>query len=223
MKNFYLITLALFLLTTITSAQDRLPQDYTSPDEVITLSADMTFDQAFDILSRISYEKENKTIIDPAKRKGRIDVQIVNLPWKNAFEVILKAHRLGYVEHEQFYEITGEAVQKSPEEMIISLTSREVLIEAVFFEADKSALAESGIDWTFLMSSSTFSGSFGVDGATGVSDEIVEGSFGYNNNTGTGEMDVTGMLRAFESKNLGRILAQPQIIVISGKEGKIQV
>jgi len=223
MKNFYLPIIALILLTTSLSAQDRLPKDYTSPDEIITLSADMTFDQAFDILSRIAYEKEGKTIIDPAKRKGRIDVSIVNLPWKSAFEVILKAHRLSYIEHEQFYEVTGQAAQLNPEEMKISLTSREVLIEAIFFEADKSALAESGIDWEAIVSSGSVTGSFAVNGASAVSDEIVEGNAVYGTSKNDVDYDIAGMLRAFDSKNLGRILAQPQIIVVSGKQGKIQV
>lgn len=205
------------------AAQDRLPQEYISPDEIITLSADMSFDQAFEILSKIAYEKEGKTIIDPAKRQGRIDVQIVNLPWKKAFEVILKAHRLSYKEHEKFYEVIGETTKVDPSKVEVSLSSREVRIQAIFFEADRRALAESGIDWSFLRSGSVLSGSFGVSGATGVSDEIVEGNLSYTKTIEGADYEISGMLRAFESMNLGRILAQPEIVVISGREGRIQV
>lgn len=211
------------LITYGAVAQDRLPQEYISPDEIITLSADMSFEQAFEILSKISYEKEGKTIIDPAKRQGRIDVQIVNLPWKKAFEVILKAHRLSYKEHEKFYEVIGESQKLDPSKIEVSLSTREVRIEAIFFEGDRGVLAESGIDWSFLGAGNLVSGSFSVKGATGVSDEIVEGSANYTETVEGIDYEIGGMLRAFESQDLGRILAQPEIVVVSGRQGRIQV
>jgi type IV pilus assembly protein PilQ len=210
------------MLTSLASAQNRLPQEYVSPDEIITLSADMTFDEAFEILSQIAYKKEGKTIIDPAKRQGRIDVEIVNLPWKKAFEVILKAHRLTYEEHEKFYEVVGEA-EKTGDEVQISLSSREVHIEAIFFEGDRRALAEAGIDWSFSRAGNLITGTFGIKGGSAVSDEIVQGDGSYSENIEGVDYDFTGMFRAFESRNLGRILAQPEIVVVSGKQGRIQV
>ncbi|TKJ39737.1 hypothetical protein CEE37_10695 [candidate division LCP-89 bacterium B3_LCP] len=223
MKQFLLCSLLLWILTLPLSGQNRLPTGYTSADEIITLSPDMSFAEAFEILSKISGAKEDKIIIDPNKRQGRIDVQIVNLPWKNAFEVILKAHRLEYKEHEKFYEVIGGSEITEPDKENITLSSREVRIEAIFFEGDRSALAESGIDWSFLQSSNTFSTTIGMKGATGVSDDIVEGDFSFTNNNGGSEIGISGMFRAFEAANLGRILAQPQIVVVSGRQGRIQV
>lgn len=223
MKRIILGLLLIIALLVSSAAQDRLPKDYISPDEIITLSADLTFDQAFEILSKIAFDKAGKIIIDPAKRQGRIDVQIVNLPWKNAFEVILKAHRLSYKEHEHFFEVIGEAEQLQPDKASISLASREIRIKAVFFEGDRQALAEAGVDWSFLRSSAYASASFSVNGATGVSDEIVEGGAGYSKTVSGAEYSFEGMFRAFESQNLGRILAQPEIVVVSGREGRIQV
>ncbi len=223
MKSIFSGVLLCLIVVVTTQAQDRLPKVYHAADEIITLSADMSFEQAFQILSVISLKKEGKTIIDPAKRQSRIDVVINNLPWKKAFEVILKAHRLTYKEHEQFFEVIGEAEKSQSGEVIITLSTREVHIEAIFFEADRRALAESGIDWSFLRSSNIWGGSFGVNGATQVSDEIVDGSFQYSKNVDGTTFDLSGILRAFESKNIGRVLAQPEIIVISGKEGRIQV
>jgi type IV pilus assembly protein PilQ len=223
MKVTFKAAIALLVLIVGVKAQNQLPKDYQSPDEIITLSADMTFEEAFEILSKVAYKAEGKTIIDPLKRQGRIDVQIVNLPWKKAFEIILKAHRLSYKEHEKFYEVVGEAEQIRPGEMLPSLSTREVRIEAIFFEANRQRLAEAGIDWSFLYSSNTLSSSFGVDGATGVSDEIVEGNLNYSTLQDGTEYTISSVLRAFESRNLGRILAQPEIVVTSGKEGRIQV
>jgi general secretion pathway protein D len=218
-----LFTLLMAVLILPVAAQNKLPQEYTTADEIITLSADMSFEQAFIILSKISIAKEGKIIIDPAKRQGRIDVDIVNLPWKKAFEVILKAHRLKYVEHEKFYEVVGDVEQVSEDKTKVTMTSREVRIEAIFFEGDRHALAESGVDWSFLRSGNTMSGGFTVNGASSVSSDIVEGNLSYSTNSGGIDYTVSGMFKAFESQNLGRILAQPYIVVLSGREGRIQV
>ncbi|MFH1861760.1 MAG: type II and III secretion system protein, partial [bacterium] len=176
-----------------------------------------------EILSKIAFEQEDKIIIDPMKRQGRIDVSIVNLPWKKALEVILKAHRLSFVEHEKFYEVSGELGQTETAKKEVTLSSREVRIEAIFFEGDRRALAEAGIDWSVLTSSSSLAGSFSVAGGTAVTSEIAEGSLSYSKILGGTDFSIDGMLRAFESENLGKILAQPEIVVLSGKTGRIQV
>jgi len=204
-------------------SQNRLPQEYISADEIITLSPDMTFDEAFQILSAISYKKDGRIILDPLKNQGQIDIAVTNLPWKKAFEVILKIHNLTYVEHEKFYEVVGEVQKDEAGKERITAKSREIRIEAVFFEADRGKLAEAGIDWSFLREGLTWSGGFGIKGASNVSSEMVEGNITYGKQTNGVDYTVTGMLRAFESENLGRILAQPQVVVLSGKEGRIQV
>ncbi len=211
------------ILTSCAFGQNRLPQEYISADEIITLSSDMSFEQAFTVLSKVAFEKEGKTIIDPLKHQGRIDVEIVNLPWKKAFEIILKAHRLQYVEHEKFYEVTGEPQEVSADKKPVTVSSREIRIEAVFFEGDRHALSEAGVDWSFLRSGNTWNGGFSVNGANEVTSNIVEGNLSYTENSGGIEYDVSSVLKAFESENLGRILAQPQIVVLSGREGRIQV
>jgi general secretion pathway protein D len=215
------------LLTVPNFAQNRLPQEYLAPDEIITLSSSMSFEQAFDILSKILEKKEGKTIIDPMHRQGQIDVEIVNLPWKKALEVILKANRLSYVEHEKYYEIVGESKPVSPEEEKIGLDSREIRIEAIFFEGDRQALKEVGIDWTALITrtNSGDTSSIAFRGASQVSDDILEGHFQYSTSDVFDKynLEMTSMLRFFEKNDLGKILAHPQLVVLSGKEGRIQV
>jgi type IV pilus assembly protein PilQ len=223
MRRNLLIILLLTAPALMLSAQNRLPQEYTSPDEIITLSADMTFEQAFEILSKISNKKEGRIIIDPLRHQGRIDVDIINLPWKRALDVILKAHHLRYAVHEKFYEVTGEPQQIDADKAPITSVSREIRIEAVFFEGDRHALSEAGIDWSVLREGSKLTSGFEVNGATSTSSNLVEGSVNYTNKVGNADLTLTGLLRAYESQNLGRILAQPEIVVLSGKEGRIQV
>ncbi len=224
MRFLTLAFLISILLAMTAIAQNRLPQEYVAPGEIITLSSTMSFEQAFSILSTISDKKEGKTIIDPLRRGGQIDVEIVNLPWKKALEIILMANRLSYVEHEKFYEIVGESKKVSPEEEPIKLSSREVRIDAIFFEGDRQALLEAGIDWTAWLSGGNWdSASFSVRGTNRIIDDVVEGYADYRNEIDIYDVGVVTTLRAYEEDALGRILAQPQLVVLSGREGRIQV
>jgi type IV pilus assembly protein PilQ len=184
----------------------------------------MSFEQAFNILSTISDRTEGKTIIDPLRRGGQINVEIKNLPWKKALEVILLANRLSYIEHEKFYEITGEQKPVKPEEEPIKLTSREIRIDAVFFEANRQALLDVGVNWSALFFGGNWDTTgFALNGADEVLDDIVEGRGSYSNSVDNYSYTVTGLVHALERDELGRVLAQPQLTVLSGKEGRIQV
>ena len=224
MRFLTLAMLISILLAMTVGAQNRLPQEYVAPDEIITLSSTMSFEQAFSILSTISDKKEGKTIIDPLRRAGQINVEIVNLPWKKALEVILMANRLSYIEHEKFYEIMGEPTKVTPGEEPIKLSSREVRIDAIFFEGDRQALIEAGVDWTAWLSGGHWdSASFSVRGTNPILEDVVEGHADYRNEIDIYDVGVVTTLRAYEEDNLGRILAQPQLVVLSGREGRIQV
>jgi type IV pilus assembly protein PilQ len=223
MKKSTLLILLLMATAGLSPAQERRSQESSPPTDVVTLSPDMTFPQAFEVLSRVAYAREGKTIIDPLKHTGMIEVEIDALPWKKAFDVILKAHRLDFTVHEKFYEVTGEPVLTADEKKAPTLKSREVRIEAIFFEGNRSELAEAGIDWSVLVSQANKSIGFAVNGASEVQSQIVEATGAYGSQKGRSHYDLSGLLRAYESEDLGRVLAQPQIAVMSGKDGRIQV
>jgi type IV pilus assembly protein PilQ len=65
--------------------------------------------------------------------------------------------------------------------------------------------------------------SVSVNAADEILDDIVEGAAQYSNEIDNYDYSITALLRAFEKDELGRILAQPQLVVLSGKEGRIQV
>jgi general secretion pathway protein D len=224
MKKSHLLILLLMALAVSTNAQERLPQDYTPPTDIVTLSPDMTFPQAFEVLSKVAYAREGRIIIDPLKHTERIDVEIVGLPWRKALDVILKAHRLAYLQHEKFYEVTGEPEAAGALSLEPTLDSREVRIEAIFFEGDRHELDETGVDWTAVVGGSNWNSSgFGVNAASVITDNIVQGNVNYHSTHKGTTYDLTALLKAYESENLGRILARPQVVVLTGKEGRIQV
>jgi len=239
MRRLSIVCFSILCLAFGAMGQNKLPQEYFTSDEIVTLSASTTFEQAFSVLSQIAERKEGKTIIDPLRREGKIDVEIDNLPWKKALDVVLKANRLSYIEHEKYYEIIGEPEKESPDKAPPKLNSREIRIEAIFFEGNREALMEAGIDWSVftqwgpklvdrrfpdlpeLWKFNEAGG--GVSSGSEVSDDIVEAGGQLVGTIDGTDYTVAAMLRAFEKNDLGKILSQPQVVVLSGKEGRIQV
>ena len=218
-------------LSAIVNPQDRLPEEeYTPPDQLISVKSDLDYSTAVDLLSEFSIQFIGKPIHDPAKREGKVGIDIQSLAWRKALEMILSKRGLWYVEKEHFLEII-EASEESTayddksfldigDGAKLSIKTREVKIEAIFFEGDRKTLKEIGIDW-----STFYQGDVDISadqvGALSLSEDflslkikIPERLYG---------VDVDGLLRVFDSRNYGKVLAQPHIMVMEGKEGTIQV
>ncbi|MCH8871521.1 type II and III secretion system protein, partial [candidate division KSB1 bacterium] len=94
--------------------------------------------------------------------------------------------------------------------------TKEIEIHAIFFEADYQSLLESGIDWSALEGGRIrFEGNFGS--------EVSQDLFNAGYVDSFGNWDVFALLRVFESLNKGEIIANPQIRVLDGQQGKIKV
>jgi type II secretory pathway component GspD/PulD (secretin) len=87
-----------------------------------------------------------------------------------------------------------------------------------FFQADYETLHEMGIDWTTFKN-----GTVRVQtlGASNVGKDFLRAS--YNGAFQGNTINVSALLRLFESKNKGEVLARPQIRVMDGEKGKIKV
>ncbi len=209
------------------------PIEHTSVDELVSLSSGTPFAQGLFILSKFSNKFEKKIIIDPNKHKGNIGVDIENMDWKKAFEMILRANGLWFVSYDTYYEVIEPAVEvvtqksKGETKKKIGLTpdTREVRIKATFFEGDRHFLHELGIDWTTMKS-----GSLNVDARSPGHQKIMDpevraaldtytGGFGQT----FGDVRVEALLDALESAEKGRIIATPEIVVMVGKSAKVLV
>lgn len=206
------------LISLPAGAQERFPARAYSPDELISFTRETPIKMALQILNTYAQRYENRIIIDKKERNRPIGVDVEKMHWKRAFEYILRSNMLKYETHEKYYEILelGEQ-EKEPEEEGVTFETREVEIKAVFFQADYETLFELGIDW------STFhNGKVEVRtlGATSVAQEFFRIS---GRETINGKVRVDALLRAFESRSKGEVIARPQIRVIDGEEGKIKV
>jgi general secretion pathway protein D len=153
------------------------------------------------------------------RRTNPIGVVIDNMYWKKALEYILTSNGLQYKIYDRYYEITGgeeEGLTGVDKETQITPRSKEVRIEAIFFEADRKTLTQIGIDWTSLKQ-----GKVKVDVTTtsNLADQAITGEY----SSSTGIWDVTALMKAMESLSKGEVISKPQIKVISGRAGKVKV
>lgn len=238
-------------------------REYTNPDEIVAFNKNTTYNEAIEIINTFAQEFENKFIIDKSAYSGEIGVNLPAMHWMDALEYIMRFQNLELTEYEDFYEITvpapvttqnvsagGNAAQATGGQgaaaaniLAATTQTREVRINATFFEGNKRALQEIGIDWSTLTSDAPdnitdFVGSDGQETvpSSDLSDQFVSinsynaanvSQNAFNALVNLGEygpgISVQALFRAFEADNLGKVLATPSIKVVDGEEGNIQV
>ncbi|MEX0724582.1 MAG: type II and III secretion system protein [Gracilimonas sp.] len=234
-------------------------REYTNPDEIVAFNRTTTYNEAIEIINTFAQEYENKFIVDKSAYSGEIGVNLPAMHWKDALDYIMRFQNLELMEYNEYYEITVPAPQTTSQtgntgqaatqgggqgnEVLATTQTREVRINATFFEGNKRALQEIGIDWSTLTSDTPdnvgdFVGNEGQESipSSDFSDQFVSvNSFNaanvsqnaFNAIVNLGEVgpgiSVQALFRAFEADNLGKVLATPSIKVVDGEEGNIQV
>ncbi|MBN1540558.1 type II and III secretion system protein [candidate division KSB1 bacterium] len=199
-------------------AQEEAPREY-DPEEYISLNSSMTMDVAFEIINGFAQKYENKLLIDSEEHRQPIGVVVDHMHWKRALEYILRSNQLEYSEHPRHYQITSGKSEKKDGGLdeIINLGTREIEINAVFFEADYGTISEFGIDW-----SSLYDGKVKLRIGSSAGEQVSQGLFRAQVVTEK-ILKVDALIQAFESWERGQILARPQIRIMDGQEGKIKV
>jgi type II secretory pathway component GspD/PulD (secretin) len=126
----------------------------------------------------------------------------------------------------------------------VLLKQRDVKISTVFFTVDVVKSYNAGINWSFFYSGDTTqAGSrptqFGTDFYGGFTDPKAQTSGSGSSSSGTATAispgffgrfapaisftNISALINFFQSNQLGDVLSGPQIVVSSGKQGKIQV
>lgn len=190
------------------------------PDEMISMTRSMPFNQAIMIFNDLAQRKLNKILIDPRQRVIPIGIDIENMHWLDALEMILRQNGLWYEENPDHILITEEgggdqlsSEERSSQQMF---RTREVLISAMFFEADLNKVRSLGMDWSFVNPDSLIS--VVMDAAQDAAG-VLTVSGKQENSSGTLE----GAFKVFESRSLGEVIASPRVSVASETEGRIQI
>ena len=159
MKTKTIKALILFLVcfTSISFSQNNIPREYVPPEELVSFHSEIDLATALDLLSEYAIQYVKKPIYDPQKRTGPIGIDIRSQPWKKVLGLILSRRGLWYVEKTRYIEIvnaaeveaslTGKSTISLDTGVDLKPNSREVKIETIFFEGDRKALSEIGLDW----------------------------------------------------------------------------
>lgn len=207
---------------------------YPDSENIVTISKNASVNQAIEILSRISKQTINKVIILDQEILAPVGLEITNLNWYKALEIIARLHNLEIIEREEFIKLVPQVTNdKELPDILrgVDFTTREVTISAVFFELDVNKAKERGINWRLLFSKG------GGDGILQVGDipkdvfnpdyENIDRSFivgGKGSFKSLGAVvNAIAIFNMLESDQLGEIIASPQITVKDRVKGEIQV
>lgn len=245
----------------LSQSPEQIPREYTNPEEMISFDRNTPFEDAIEVLSNYAQQFDNRFIIDRTNTSGAIGVSLPAMHWKDALNYIMRVQNLVVLESDDILEIvtreeaeelsgdSGEEVSRSGDNgleldgITIGTGTREVRINATFFEGSKRALREIGVDWSTLTSNAPenlqdFIGDDGDESLPGTdfggqfvsvnsraAQNVSQNVFNSIVNFGDvgGGIEVQALFSAFEADNLGEILATPSVKVMDGEEGRIQV
>lgn len=213
----------IFLVISAATAQMRPPDQFNRQHEIVSMASSVDFPTAIELLSEYAIESRGKPIYDPTSQSGKINVDVNNLPWEKALEIILSRRGLWYEERQHYLQIIKPDAADEEDEMTgikVGTDSREIQIETIFFEGNRRELNEIGIDW-----STFYRGEIDLTahqlGALEVTDEQFMVGVKIPDRLFSVDLDI--LLRAFDSQSIGDVLAQPRVVVTEGNTGKIQV
>lgn len=235
-----IIIILAFLVAAIPSFGQRQLEkslnEYVNPDELVTIAEYTPFDKALEVLSQISERKTGKKIVSTAGVTSPIGVEINKLPYMKALVIIVQYNNLEYEEKESVIVVRKKisAEKGLTEDNYATVDSREVKISAIFFEADVSELRERGINWEWLMSSNGVSVGSNLRSFTEEQEQQSStqqqqnppeflANAGGDFSSGNWSGNVQGVLKFFESENLGEVIARPKVTVRDKMKGRIQI
>jgi type IV pilus assembly protein PilQ len=246
MKNIitYLVLSFFFVLQAFPQQYwERQFKTYQNPDELVTMSETLPFNQAIELLSKVSESVTGKRIVSTSEKTDPIGIEITNMPYDKALLMIVNFAGLQYEMKDDVIIVKskeGSQVEETPE-TYAPVTTREVKISAVFFELDVQAARDLGVSWEFLFSgektdlagllrtrtesSQSQSGTGGTGGSSTTGGLQPDFNLGVKSAFTAGDFfgEATAIFRFFEQNDMGEIISNPSIVVRDRNEGNIQI
>ncbi|MBE0552000.1 MAG: type II and III secretion system protein [Ignavibacterium sp.] len=209
---------------------ERRLKDYNNPDELVTMSQTLPFNEAIALLSKVSESTTGKRIVSTVTSDQPIGFEVESMPYDKALFMIVQYNGFLIEEKEDVIvvkRVQGEEVK--PEDIYASVDSREVKISAVFFEVDVAKTKEIGVDWKVLLSQNglNLGSDLNTQSIKTTEEQVLPSQF---NLSGMGDFKLgdfygqaTAMFRFFEREGLGEIISSPNIVIRDKKQGRIQV
>ncbi len=251
MKKIILAVTLVFIITAQIFSQQNVEQKlktYQNPEEMVTLSPTIPFNQAIDLISKVSEKSTGRTIVSTVSIDSAIGITINNMNYMQALNIIVKMAGLYYEQKPDVIIIKRSQVleKKRTADNYAPVDAREVRISAVFFESDVNKSKQAGIDWQTIFSKDGFQFGFkngestaqatggtstggtstggtgtSTTNANATSPEFKVGATG-SFNLGSYFGKATAIFKLLENENLGEIIASPNITVLDGTEARLQ-
>lgn len=239
-----IIILLMLLISFRGNAQNYLEKTLTgqvNPDQMVTLSAALPFNQAVELLNKVSEKATGKKIVSLADYNAPIGIEINNMYYEKALDIIVKYAGLVYENKSDMIvikKVNQPEETKKDMDNYASIDSREVKISAIFFESDVNKARQMGINWQFLLSKNglDLGGQLGnatqgnTSSSSGTGTQTTDQTTSGGNLNATSSFDLggffgkaTALFNFLESENVGEVITAPSTTVRDGKEGKIQV
>jgi type IV pilus assembly protein PilQ len=240
MKNIitYLVLSVFFILSAYPQQYwERQFKTYQNPDELVTMSETLPFDQAIELLSKVSESVSGRKVVSTTLRQEPIGIEITNMPYDKALLMIVNFAGLQYEMKADVIIVKskeGPVFDQSPE-TYAPITQREVRISAVFCEIDVQEARKVGFDWRFLLSGEQTNVAGVLRGETERDEESgqqqqsqglqPEFKLGVTSDFRIGDFfgQATAVFKFFEENGIGEIISNPSIVVRDRNEGKIQI
>ncbi len=242
-KKILILFLVLFSVPILAQRDlEKMLSNYKNPEELVTLSEEIPFEQAIEVLSKVSEKTTGQKIVSTAGFNEPIGIKIENMQYKEAFKIIVQYNNLIYEEKPEVIIVRkkDELDIQRDAKTYASVDTREVQISAIFFEANLTEMRSRGINWQFMLSRSglkigsefksfiedqTAATGGTAGGATQQQQSPPDFQTNFQSEYTMGEFEGTseGIFKFFEEENLGEIIARPSITVRDGNVGKIQI
>lgn len=202
-----------------------------NPVHRISMKEETHINEAMQILEHFSLQDNGRKMLNLSKYNGNINVPISNLEWRKALDLILLRNGLKLEEGVGYFAIRdadfgittstlmpGE-VEPTTEQK--EAEAKQIRIKAVAMLADRSYLKNLGVDWSTVLNGKV-NVNTGFAGAAQLASPFTLTGSGTTE-IGKYSVDISTLIRTIESDQKGSILAEPSILVTSGKTGSIQV
>lgn len=228
----------------------RQLRTYVPPDQLVSFLPSTPFDVFVDFLNPVFERVTGKQVVDPTSSDFPIGVSIAGMHFLDALELVVDYKGLRYRETDRYFVVeeapdtdsvldaaqarAGAASGTSQQvERPATLASREIRINAVLFELNLTRARELGMDWNVLFGDGTGQQGGGSGGTASTSEvpqfkvkteeifddfsEILEAPASLELST------LTQLFRLLENEGIGETVANPEITVQSGEQGRIQI
>jgi type IV pilus assembly protein PilQ len=240
MKNiitYFVISIFIVLQASPQEYWERRFKTSQNPDELVTMSETLPFNQAIELLSKVSESVSGRGIVATVQKTDPIGIEITNMPYDKALLMIVNFAGLEYEMKEDVIIVKSKATEefeRTPD-TYAPPTQREVKISALFCEIDLLEARKVGLDWRVLLSGEQTNLAGVLRGETEVNTENggnqqqqglqPEFKLGVTSDFRIGDFfgQATAVFKFFEPNKIGEIISNPSIVVRDRNEGKIQI